>query len=122
MATRIEHKNNVYEAFCDFLDEFKYEYAALAKDPPKDLDDAGKVAWTAQNKRKMFLGKFASRNLQKDYEEAVPAAQQDTITYDAMITLLKAHYDGAAIKPLRTMSLTSSFRGAKTALTTLSSQ
>ena len=27
------------EAFSDFLDEFKYEYAAaLAKDPPKDLD------------------------------------------------------------------------------------
>ena len=55
-----EHKNNVYEAFSDFLDEFKYEYAALAKDPPKDLDDAAKTAWIAQNKRKIFLGKFAS--------------------------------------------------------------
>ena len=25
------YKNNVYEAFSDFLDEFKYEYASLPR-------------------------------------------------------------------------------------------
>ena len=95
-----EHKNNVYEAFSDFLDEFKYEYAALAKDPPKDLDAPAKAAWVAQHKRKVFLGKFASRNLQKDFEEAVPKVQQETITYDAMVLLLKTHYDGGRNKTL----------------------
>ena len=89
-----DHKNNVYEAFVEFVDEFKYEYDAIAKDPPKDLDDDARAAWVKQNKRKVFLGKFASRNLQKDFEEAVTEAQQSTITYDEMITALKTHYDG----------------------------
>ena len=62
-----EHQNNVYEAFSDFVDEFTYEYDAIAKDPPKDLDENAKAAWIEQNKRKVFLGKFASRNLQKHF-------------------------------------------------------
>ena len=54
-----EHTNNVYEAFCDFLEEFNYEYEAMAKEPPRDLANAGEVAaWVSQNKRKVFLGKF----------------------------------------------------------------
>ena len=54
-----DHKNNVYEAFVEFVDEFKYEYDAIAKDPPKDLEnDAARTAWVKQNKRKIFLGKF----------------------------------------------------------------
>ena len=59
-----EHKNNVYEAFCKFVEEFAYEYDAITKDPPKDLDAAAKIEWINPNKRKVFLGKFASRNLQ----------------------------------------------------------
>ena len=65
----------VYEAFSDFLDEFKYEYALLVKDPPKDQDDDAKTDWIAQNKQRIFLGKFASRNLQKDFEEVAPRVQ-----------------------------------------------
>ena len=68
-----EHQNNVYEAFLEFVEEFAYKYDAYSKDPPKDLDNAAKAAWIQQDKRKVFLGKFASRNLQKSYEEAVPS-------------------------------------------------
>ena len=43
-----EHQNNLYEAFVEFLDEFTYEYDAIAKDPPKDLDAAAKTAWISR--------------------------------------------------------------------------
>ena len=65
-----EHKGNVYEAFLDFVESFHYEYDAIAKDPPKNLEtEQLRTAWKGQNKRKIFLGKFASRNLQREYEE-----------------------------------------------------
>ena len=62
-----EHRGNAYEAFCEFVEEFTYEYAAIRKDPPKDMPDAEKTAWKAQKKKDVFLGKFASRNLQKNF-------------------------------------------------------
>ena len=95
-----EHQNNVYEAFVDFVDEFVYEYDAIAKDPPRDLSEENKTAWIEQNKRKVFLGKFASRNLQKHFEEAVAADQRATTTFDAMITALKTYYDEGRNKTL----------------------
>ncbi len=95
-----EHQNNVYEAFTDFVDEFAYEYDAIAKDPPKDLSEEDKAAWIKQNKRKVFLGKFASRNLQKHFEEAIAAEQRATVSFDDMITALKKYYDGGRNKTL----------------------
>ena len=47
-------------------------------------DDAAKAAWTEQNKRKVFLGKFASRNLQKEYEEVTNATERLTMTFKTM--------------------------------------
>lgn len=35
-----DHQNNAYEAFVEFVEEYAYEYEAIAKEPPKDLDDA----------------------------------------------------------------------------------
>ena len=95
-----ENQHNVYEAFCDFVEEFAYEYDAIAKEPPKDLDATQTTAWIGQNKRKIFLGKFASRNLQKDFEEAVASEERSTISYDTMITTMKQHYDGGRNKTL----------------------
>ena len=66
-----EHQKNVYVAFCEFVEQFAYEYEALDKQPPKDLEPAAKTAWVLQNKRKVFLGKFATRNLQKHFVKAV---------------------------------------------------
>ena len=93
-----EHKNNVYDAFVEFVGEFKYAYKAIAKAPPKDLGDDARAAWILQNKRDVFLGKFASRNLQKAFEEVVPEAQHDTITFDDMVKALKTHFDGTRNK------------------------
>ena len=95
-----EHQNNVYEAFVEFLDEFTYEYDAIAKEPPKDLDAAAKTAWISQNKRKVFLGKFSSRNLQKTFEQVVVEDQRATITYEEMVKQLKTHFEGGRNKTL----------------------
>ena len=54
-----EHQNNVYEAFTDFVEEFAYEYDAMAREPPKDLTAAETTAWIQQKK------KFTTRNMQK---------------------------------------------------------
>ena len=95
-----EHQNNVYEAFLEFVEEFAYKYDAYSKDPPKDLDNAAKAAWIQQDKRKVFLGKFASRNLQKSYEEAVPSEERSTLSFDDMVKKLKEHFDEGRNKTL----------------------
>ena len=54
-----EHKGNVSEAFCEFVEEFTYEYAAIKKDPPRDVPDAEKATWKDQKKRDVFLGEIS---------------------------------------------------------------
>ena len=95
-----EHKGNAYEAFCEFVEVFTYEYAAIKKDPPKDMQPAEKATWKDQKKKNMFLGKFASRNLQKNFEIAVPENEREDITYDDMIKKLKLYYEGGRNKTL----------------------
>ena len=96
-----EHQKGTYEAFCEYVEEFQYEYDAIAKEPPKELTTAaGQSAWVEQNKRKIFLGKFASRNLQKHFEEAVTSEQRSTITFSDTIKALKTYYDGGRNKSL----------------------
>ena len=78
-----EHKGSVYEAFNEFVDKFQYEYNAIAKDPPKELEfNDAPEEWIQQNKRKIFLGRFASRNLKKEYEEVVPELQRAKISFN----------------------------------------
>ena len=49
------HPDGVYEALCDFLDKYEYEYDAVAKEPTKEIDAKDKAAWVEVNKRKIFL-------------------------------------------------------------------
>ena len=88
-----DHQGNVYEAFCDFIDSFHYEYDAIAKEPPKEGSNTEKAAWVEQDKRKIFLGRFASRNLQRDFEEVVPEKDRGKITFMEMTAALKGRYD-----------------------------
>ena len=95
-----EHQGNVYEAFCDFIDSFQYEYDAIAREPPKESSDVQKAAWIEQDKRKIFLGRFASRNLQRDFEEVVPEKNRGKITFKEMTAGIKARYDVSRNKTL----------------------
>ena len=88
------HKGNTYDAFVDFVDSFAYEYDAIAKEPPSSLKEPAEIdAWIQQNKRKQFLGRFASRNCQKDYEEEVPQQEdRNKMTFNGMVDVLKKRY------------------------------
>ncbi len=63
------HRTNVYDAFVEYVEAFQYEYDVIAKDPPSEVTDKDK--WIKINKRKVFLGRYASRTFQKDYEDTV---------------------------------------------------
>ena len=92
-----EHKGLVYEAFDEFVDEFQYEYDAIAKDLPKELESNDiQEEWIQQNKPKIFLGRFSSRNLQKKYEEVVPELQRAKISFNDMIKRLKTRFKAAS--------------------------
>ena len=92
-----EHKGSVYEAFNGFVDEFQYEYDAIAKDPPKELESSdAQEEWIQQNKRKIFLGRFASRNLQKEHEEVVPELQSAKMSFNDMIKCLQTRFKAAS--------------------------
>lgn len=93
------HRDNCYDAFSDYCNAFQYEYEAIAKDPPAGSEPE-KAEWIQLNKRKVFLGRFASRNLQKDFEEVVPTAERRTITFDETVTRLKERY-----QPLKNTTL-----------------
>ena len=69
------HRNNVYDAFSEFVETFRYEYEAVAKDPPTSLNNDAQIEWIKKDMRKLFLGKYASRNFQKDYEATVSAEE-----------------------------------------------
>ena len=86
-----EHRDNSYDSLCEFVDSFHYEYDAIPKDP-RDRDANMQAMWVEQNKRNIFLGKFVSRNLKKDYEDAVIPANCNTMTFSMMVTEFKNCY------------------------------
>ena len=94
---------NVYESFCDFIDEFQYEYDAVAKEPPKETckTEEEKAAWVQINKRKVFLGKYCSRGVQKVYEEVTKVEERPTMTFDNMVTKLQTRFDSFSIRVKR---------------------
>ena len=85
-----EHPGGLYEAFIEFIDAFEYEYEAIAKPAPTGTEDA--AAWTLLDKRRQLLGRFATRNLQKDFEDETTSTERTTITFDDAVTKLKARY------------------------------
>ena len=87
-----EHKGNAYQVFQEFISSYAYEYDAVSKEPPKDLDANAKAAWIEQNKRKLFLGRYASPNLQRAFEEVTTVTERSTITFTDMKTKLEAHF------------------------------
>ena len=81
-----EAHSSVLEAFQDFVSEFRYTYDALARDPPATVREDNQIRqWRVKDQRKVFLGRFAHRNMQKLYEEMIPAADHDGMTFDNMV-------------------------------------
>ena len=85
-----EHAGNVFEAFTDFIEAFAYEYAAIAKPAPTGTENV--PAWKEQDKRMQLLGRFASRNLQRDFVDKTTEEERDTITFKATVDKLLERY------------------------------
>lgn len=79
-----DHKGNALQAFQEFVEAYVYEYDAIAKEPPKELDAAAKTAWIQQNKRKLFLGRFSSRNLQRAFESVTEENEQSELSFTGL--------------------------------------
>ena len=91
-----EHSDGVYEAFCDFVSQFHYEYDAICKEPPKELDNNEKTEWREQNKRKIFLGKYSSRTLQQEFEQVTTETERISMKFSDAVARLKEHFKVAS--------------------------
>ena len=82
------HPDNTLEAFQEYIKEYRYIYEARAKEPPNNLSPEEKTAWIETDKRRMFLGKYASRNLQKELEEVTTEAERGNLTFAGLVDKL----------------------------------
>ena len=88
-----EHPGGTLEAFQEFVHEYKYLYDATEKPGwERDSTDAQKKLWTQLNMRKVFLGKYSSRALQREYEEETTEAERDTMTFDEMVRKFEVRF------------------------------
>jgi hypothetical protein len=85
-----QHSENLLEAFNEYLNGFEYAYQAIAKDPPATADNA--ATWINTNKRKIFLGKFATRNLQKEYEETTTEEERTMLGFTEMVAKFRERF------------------------------
>ena len=84
-----EGHSSVLEAFQEFVSQFAYSYDAMNREPPSSIKELREIAaWRAQYRRKVFLGRFAHRNLQKLYEELSTPDTRDQMTFENMANLL----------------------------------
>ena len=88
-----EHQENVLEAFNKFIATFKYTYDAISKEPPSTIEgEEAKKRWHEVNKRKIFLGRYSSRELQQEYEECVQEEDRATMTFSKLVEALQARF------------------------------
>ena len=87
------HNENLLQSFNEFFSSFDYSYAAIAKDPPSNISEEEKVAWIDTNKRKIFLGRFSTRNLQKEYEEVTTETERCTLGFKDMLSKFRTRFN-----------------------------
>ncbi|XP_078481859.1 uncharacterized protein LOC144742686 [Ciona intestinalis] len=85
------HRNNVFDAFVEYIDAFEFEYEAIAKEPPADTVDKDK--WRDIQKRKIFLGRYSSRTFQTEYKDTVPEADRTQLTFSNLVEKMKTRYE-----------------------------
>ena len=89
---------NVHKNFVEYIAAYAYEYEATKKPAPAGTEDL--EAWNEQNKRRQFLGKYVSREFQRDFEDAVEEDRRATITFSEMVAIMEKRY-----KPTRNTTL-----------------
>ena len=77
------HQDGLLEAFDEFAAQFSYVYDALNREAPNALQPAHKVVWVERDKRKVFLGRYSDRNLQK-HEDMTASEERESMTFTRM--------------------------------------
>ena len=81
-----EGHTSVLEAFQEFVSQFQYSYDAMNREPPSSTREEPAIrAWSSLDRRKVFLGRFAHRNLQKLYEELTTVENREAMTFADMV-------------------------------------
>lgn len=85
-----EKKDNTLEAFNEFVANFRYVYESLNREPPRDTENA--ATWRAMDMKRVFLGRHASRALQKELEAVNTTAEITDMDFDDMVTAFTTRF------------------------------
>ena len=89
----VKDGESVFSQFSEFCRSFGYSYDALNRKPPgTENTQLLKAAWIQQDKRRIFLGEFSSRNLQIEYEQATTEIQRQNMAYDDMVQIFEERF------------------------------
>ena len=87
------NKDNALEAFNEFVANYHYTYDALNREAPRHLEDAGdRRRWVAQDKKRVFLGRHASRSLQKELEATKTENEIAQMDFNAMVAAFQERF------------------------------
>ena len=88
-----EHTHNLLEAFNNYISSYHYVYDSIGKDPPTSItEEEGKKTWIEIQKRKVFLGRHATRELQQEYEDCTQEEERERMTFTNMVKALQTRF------------------------------
>ena len=80
------HQDGVLEAFREFVSAFHYTYDDLNWEIPSSCqDENARRAWRNIDKKRVFLGKFSHRNLQKQLEDCSTSDGREAMNFADMV-------------------------------------
>ena len=86
------NKENALESFNEFVANFKYLYLSLNREPPKDLQAREKEEWISKDKKCVFLGRHASRAMQKELEAIKTETEITAMNFEEMVTAYQQRF------------------------------
>ena len=89
--------DNLLEALNEYASEFAYKYDALSREAPRSAKTEPEIkAWVEQDMRKIFLGRFVTRGMQKIFEEITEPSARSKMTFDTTIEHFRTHFKQTA--------------------------
>ena len=80
------YQEGLLEAFIEFGCQSNYSYEALGREPSASVNTLELKAESQEiDKRKIFLGKCADRNIEKRYKDLTSEAERSQMTFTTMM-------------------------------------
>ena len=87
------NNDNALEAFNEFVANYHYTYDALNTEAPRHLEDAGeRRRWVAQDKKRVFWRRHASRSLQKELEATKTENEIAQMDFNTMVAAFQDRF------------------------------